>query len=491
MARKTPAGNDAGMTIQSGASAPSDGYVHGFGSKSYRSYVLTSLMFIYILNFVDRGLLSVVGPKLKPELGISDTVFGLLTGAGFAVLYTLVGIPLARIAEVKHRVWIMSICIAIWSTMTALCGLSREITIGSITIGAVWVLLACRVGVGIGEAGCTPPATSLISDYYPPSRRSTALGYYAMGVTLGTVLANLIGGPVAEHFGWRAAFLVVGLPGLVIAVVFKLTVKEPPRGYSDPPGAEKIGRSTFADGMRVLLSKKSFWAMTAGTTLASFCGYGITSFQSLFVNRTFHLSTQDASLYVNAPVAFASAMGTLLTGWLAERLIKRHPNAIAWIPGAGLILSVPFYLMAFSTNTFAFCLIGLLIGGFVKYGYLAAQYTIAQGVVTVRGRATATAVLIFMQNMIGYSLGPLFIGAVSDHLFHAKVAALGMGGQLVRKDCEGGFKALSAAKKAVCNIAHPESLQSAMLITACIYALAGLSLLLACRWLKRDMVAKA
>ena len=218
------------MTMQSGASAPSDGYVHGFGSKPYRSYVLTSLMFIYILNFVDRGLLSVVGPKLKPELGISDTVFGLLTGAGFAVLYTLVGIPLARIAEVKHRVWIMSICIAIWSTMTALCGLSREITIGSVTIGAVWVLLACRVGVGIGEAGCTPPATSLISDYYPPSRRSTALGYYAMGVTLGTVLANLIGGPVAEHFGWRAAFLVVGLPGLLIAVVFKLTIKEPPRG---------------------------------------------------------------------------------------------------------------------------------------------------------------------------------------------------------------------------------------------------------------------
>lgn len=322
------------MTATTTAASGADGHIHGYGSKAYRSYVLTALMFIYILNFVDRGLLAVVGPKLKPELGISDTLFGLLTGAGFAVLYTMVGLPLARIAEVRHRVWIMSACVAIWSLMTALCGLSREITIGSITIGAVWVLLACRVGVGIGEAGCTPPATSLISDYYPASRRSTALGFYAMGVTLGTVMANLIGGPVAEHFGWRMAFLVVGLPGLLVAVVLKLTVREPPRGYTDPPGAEKVGRSTFADGIKVLLGKPSFWAMTAGTTLASFCGYGIASFQSLFVNRTFHLTTQEASLWVNVPAYVASALGTLATGWLAERLLKKYPTAIAWIPAS-------------------------------------------------------------------------------------------------------------------------------------------------------------
>ncbi|RYG15412.1 MAG: MFS transporter, partial [Caulobacteraceae bacterium] len=177
--------------------ADTGGHITGFGSKPYRSYVLSVLLFIYILNFVDRGLLAVVGPVLKPVLGVSDTVWGLLTGAGFAVVYTLIGIPVSRIAEVRHRVWIMTICVAIWSVMTALCGLAREIVIGGTVIGLFWVILACRIGVAVGEAGCTPPATSLISDYYPASKRSTALGYYAMGVTLGTVLANLVGGPVA------------------------------------------------------------------------------------------------------------------------------------------------------------------------------------------------------------------------------------------------------------------------------------------------------
>ena len=135
----------------------------GFGTKRYRSYVLSALTLIYILNFVDRGLLAVVGPELVPELGISDTQFGLLTGFGFALLYTIVGIPLARYADTGHRVWIMTVCIALWSLMTVLCGLATEITIGSLTIGAFWVLLMCRVGVGIGEAGCTPPANSLIA----------------------------------------------------------------------------------------------------------------------------------------------------------------------------------------------------------------------------------------------------------------------------------------------------------------------------------------
>jgi len=210
----------------------------GFGTKRYRSYVLSALTLIYILNFVDRGLLAVVGPELVPELGISDTQFGLLTGFGFALLYTIVGIPLARYADTGHRVWIMTVCIALWSLMTVLCGLATEITIGSLTIGAFWVLLMCRVGVGIGEAGCTPPANSLIADYYAPRDRSQALGVYAMGVTLGTMFANLIGGWVTDAFDWRTAFFVVGLPGLLIALIFKLTVKEPPRGYTDPGDKE-------------------------------------------------------------------------------------------------------------------------------------------------------------------------------------------------------------------------------------------------------------
>ncbi|HEY9218921.1 MAG TPA: MFS transporter, partial [Phenylobacterium sp.] len=410
------------------APAAESGYVTGFGSKPYRTYVLTALLFIYILNFVDRGLLSVVAPAMKPELGISDTAFGLLTGFGFALLYTFVGIPLAQVAETRHRVWIMTICVALWSLMTALCGLAAEITIGSITIGAFGVLLACRVGVGIGEAGCTPPANSLIADYYPPKSRSTALGYYAMGVTLGGVLANVIGGPVTDAFGWRSAFFIVGLPGLAIAALLKLTVKEPPRGFTDPPGTVRRERARFADGMRELASKPSFWAMTAGATIAAFCGYGIGSFQSLFINRSFGLSAGEAALYVNAPVGVFSAVGTLAAGWLAERFTPRSPTAIGWVPGTGVLLSVPFYMVAFTTGNLVLCVVTLSIGGALKYGYLAGQYTIGQGVVSAQVRAVSTAVMLFIVNLLGYGLGPLFIGALSDALFAAQISGLGFAG---------------------------------------------------------------
>jgi predicted MFS family arabinose efflux permease len=461
------------------------GHLAGFGSAGYRAYVLNFLLLIYILNFVDRNLLAVVAPQLKPELGISDTAFGLLTGFGFALLYTIVGIPLAQFAEHGNRVKIMSFCVVLWSVMTALCGLAAEITIGGVVIGAFWVLLFCRVGVGIGEAGCTPPANSLISDYFPSHRRSTALGYYAMGVTLGGMLANLIGGPITDAFGWRIAFFVVGLPGVLIGLLFFATVKEPPRGYSEPAGARPAERPSFTAGMRALAGKRSFWWMTAGATIAAFCGYGITSFQSLFITRSFGLTTGEAAVFINVPVAAASALGTVLTGWLAGRLVNRSATAIAWLPGLGLILSVPFYVMGFTTGSLWLAAAGLCIGGCVKYGYLAAQYTIAQAVVSPRFRAVSTAILLFVVNLLGYGLGPLFIGAVSDILFKAKVASLGAG-ELTRQACEGGLADLSVRLVDVCAVAHPESLQDAMLITAALYALAGLCLLIAARYLRED-----
>jgi predicted MFS family arabinose efflux permease len=466
------------------------GHLTGFGTRAYRTYVLTALLIIYILNFIDRGLLSVVAPQMKPELGISDTAFGLLTGFGFALLYTFVGVPLAQFAETRHRVWIMTVCVALWSLMTALCGLAADVTIGSITIGAFWILLACRVGVGIGEAGCTPPANSLIADYYPPRSRSTALGYYAMGVTLGGLLANLVGGPITDAFGWRWAFFVLGVPGIVVAIIFKLTVKEPPRGYTDPPGTVRKERPRLSDGLRELASKPSFWTMTTAATIAAFCGYGIASFQSLFLNRSFGLSAGEAAVMINAPVALAAAVGTFATGWLAEKMAARHPNAIAWLPGIGLTLSVPFYFVAFTTQNLTLCLVALCIGGGIKYGYLAAQYTIGQGVVSAQVRAVSTAILLFIANLLGYGLGPLFIGLLSDIIFNIQVANLGAA-ELTRAACEGAARAaLAAAQQDVCAIAHPQSLQRSLLITATLYAVSGFFFFLTCRWLRRDMVAR-
>jgi len=472
------------------ATTATDGHITGFGSRPYRSYVLTALLFIYILNFIDRALLSVVAPQMKPELGISDTAFGLLTGFGFALLYTVVGIPLAQISETRHRVWIMTICVALWSLMTALCGLAAPITIGSITIGAFWVLLACRVGVGIGEAGCTPPANSLIADYYPPKARATALGYYAMGVTLGTVMANLVGGPATDTFGWRMAFLIVGMPGIAVAIILKLTVREPPRGYTDPPGAPRREKARFADSMAEIASKRSFWTMAVAATIAAFCGYAISTFQSLFLNRTFGLSAGEAAVLINVPVGIIAAFGTFATGWLAERLTPRFPNAIAWLPGWGMILGVPFYILAFTTENLWLCAAGLCIGGALKYSYLTGQYTIGQGVVSAQARAVSIAILLFIVNLLGYGLGPLFMGALSDFLFTLQVSGLGAP-ELTRKACETAARAgISADLKAVCEIAHPQSLQRSMLITSAIYAVGGVFFLITCRTLSKDMVAK-
>jgi MFS family permease len=464
--------------------------VTGFGTKRYRTYVLSALTLIYIMNFVDRGLLAVVGPDLIPELGISDTQFGLLTGFGFALLYTIVGIPLARYADAANRVWIMTICVALWSLMTVLCGLATEITIGSITIGAFWVLLMCRVGVGIGEAGCTPPANSLIADYFAPRERSQALGVYAMGVTLGTMFANIIGGWVTDAFDWRTAFFVVGLPGLLIAVIFKLTVKEPPRGYTDPTATGSKEKVELREAIRELTTKPAFWLMTAGATVAAFCGYGISSFQSIFLVRAHEISTGEAAMWINAPVSLSSAIGTFATGWLATKLYKKHPGAIAWVPGIGLALSIPFYIFAFTTQSLLLAAICLMIGGFVKYGYLAAQYTIGQGVVSMRVRAMATAVLLFVVNLIGYGFGPLFIGAISDIFFVSGVAELGVAAEeLSRNQCHPAVLGeLSDNLQNVCDEVYSQSLQSAMVIMATLYAASSLFFLLTWRRLDKDMV---
>ena len=389
----------------SAPSAPEEAQNEGYGSRGYRTYVLNALLFIYILNFVDRALLSVVARPLKAELGISDTAFGLLTGFGFAFLYTIVGIPLARIAERRNRVMIIAICVALWSLMTALCGLATEVTMLGITIGGFWVLLACRVGVGIGEAGCTPPANSLIADYYPPKKRSSAMGYYAMGVTLGTLGANLVAGPIADNFGWRYAFFILGIPGIVVGLLLYFTVKEPPRGYSEPGGAKKnVARATFQEAFKELFAKPSYWWMVAGATMAAFCGYAISAFQSLYIQRAFDLTAGQASVWFNVPAYAGGAVGTFLLGYIASKM--KSASAVAWLSAGGLILCVPFFGFAFTTSGMVMCVIGLALGNAIKYGYLAAQYSIAAGVVSTQVRATSTAIMLFVVNLLGYGLGP-------------------------------------------------------------------------------------
>ncbi len=474
-----------------GAEAKSgEGHITGYGTKAYRSYVLNALLVVYILNFLDRGLLGIVSEPVMNELAITDGQFGLLTGIGFALFYSIVGIPLARYAEYANRTWIMTICIALWSAATALSGLAAPVEFGGVVISGFVMLLICRVLVGVGEAGCTPPANSIIADYYPPHRRSTALGYYAMGVTAGTLSANLIGGPVADAYGWRTAFMAIGLAGIVIAVLFRLTVKEPPRGFSDPPGVVRPKRATFGEALKELGSKKSFWLMATGATLASFCGYGITTFQTSFLMRTHGVTLTEATLQFNVPSAFAASVGVLLTGWIAEKVVKTRPNAIAWLPAVGLIACVPFYVVGFSSDDRWVALICICIGAGIKYGYLASQYTIGQGVVGARTRATATAILLFIVNLLGYGAGPPFIGFVSDILFNQQAAAEGFA-DLARASCKGALlQGLPEAAQAFCKGAEAKALQTSLVITSVLYALPAIFFLMCVKTLQKDLVAK-
>lgn len=469
----------------------SQGHLTGYGTKSYRSYVLNALLLVYVLNFLDRGLLGIVAEPVMQELAITDGEFGLLTGLGFALFYSIVGIPLAHMSESRNRVWIMTICIALWSAATAASGLVGEVEIGGVVISGFMMLLLCRVLVGVGEAGCTPPANSIIADYYPPKRRSTALGYYAMGVTAGTLSANLIGGPVADAFGWRNAFIWIGLAGVLVAIAFKLTVREPPRGYSDPPGVSRTQKASFGAALKELSTKPSFWLMAAGATLAAFCGYGISTYQTPFLMRTHGLTLTEATLLINVPTAAAASIGVAFTGYLAEKMVRRHPNAIAWLPAVGLALSIPFYVLAFSSDNIWLVLVGLCVGAAVKYGYLAAQYTIGQGVVGMRTRATATAILLFIINLLGYGAGPPFIGYVSDFLFNMQASGAGFAG-LDRVACRQAdlLAQLPAAEQAYCPGGNAKALQDSLMIVSVLYIMPAVFFLLCVKRLQKDLVSK-
>jgi MFS family permease len=501
MTEATQSETDRGTTGQ--------GHITGYGTPAYRAYVLNALLIIYTLSFMDRALLSVVGRPLKAEFQITDFWYGMLTGAGFAFVFATLGIPLARLSEKRSRVWIIAIALAVWSGFTAATGLSQEVTVGGFVITGFMFLLACRIGVGVGEAGANPPSSSIIADYFPAKSRSTALGYWAMGVTLGTMLANMIGGPIADAYGWRMAFFALGIPGILIAVIFVMTIREPPRGYSEPPEAKRGPALSFSAVLKVLAARPSFWMMTAGATIASFCGYAIAGFQSLYIQRTFDLTAGEASLWINAPAYAAGAVGTLLTGWLAQMIGSKSVSAIAWLPAIGLIVCVPFYIWGFTSPSLWICLAGLCLGHFVKYGYLASQFTIAQGVVPPSGRATATAILIFVINILGYGFGPPFAGFLSDFFFSRAAAEAGYAGmtngvcdaaqEALKKAGEGVAKAdvlaglvrpMSEAQHAFCGVANSEATQSALLTISAIYALGGICFLLCLFTIRRDMTPR-
>ena len=455
-----------------------------FGTPGYRTFVLLSLTLVYTLNFIDRILIGVVAQPIIEEFRLQDWQFGLLSGFGFALMYTLMGIPIARWAERYNRVRIIAGSVILWSLMTALCGIA----------GSFLALLAFRIGVGIGEAGCTPPANSLIADYFPARNRARALATYAMGITLGGVLANAIGGPIAQMFSWREAFLILGIPGILVGVAVLVTIKEPPRGYSDLPGTTHVERLGLRETLAELTAKTTFWMNIAGATAVAFVGYGVGNFSAPFFQRTHEMNVAEVATQISVPLGLAASFGAFAAGYLTDRISHRHPNAVALIPGWSLVFSVPLYWVGFSSESIPIALATLLVANMLHYSYLGAQYTICQGVASTRSRATAVAIMLFVANLIGYGLGPLFVGFLSDFLMEGHLAQLA-GSTIQATACDGSASDLAARlgadQAAVCLEAKAAGLQQAILFTVSIYAVGGLLYLLCCKTLQRDLVAKA
>ncbi|MDJ0879446.1 MAG: MFS transporter [Halieaceae bacterium] len=454
-----------------------------YGTRGYRNFVLISLTLVYTLNFIDRVLIGVVAQPIIEEFRLQDWQFGLLSGFGFALMYTLMGIPIARWAERYNRVRIIAGSVILWSAMTALCGIA----------GSFLALLAFRIGVGIGEAGCTPPANSLIADYFPAQNRARALATYAMGITLGSVLANAFGGPIAQMFSWREAFLVLGIPGILVGLVVLFTVKEPPRGYSDLPGTTQVDRLGLRETLAELSAKPTFWMNIAGATAVAFVGYGVGNFSAPFFQRTHGMNVAEVATQISVPLGLAASLGAFSAGYLTDRISHRHPNAVALIPGWSLILSVPFYWMGFSVDSIPLALASLLVGNLLHYSYLGAQYTICQGVASTRSRATAVAIMLFVANLIGYGMGPLFVGFLSDALMVSQLEQAA--GSVMAAACDGSASDLAARLGAdqvtLCLQARAAGLQQAILAAVTLYALGGLLYLLCCKTLQHDLVAKA
>jgi len=377
-------------------------------TRRYSRYVLALLSLVYVVSFIDRQILAMLIEPIKKEFGVSDTAMGFLTGFAFVIFYTVAGIPIARWADRASRKLIIAVSLTLWSAATAASGLARSFA----------ELAVVRVLVGVGEAGGNPPAHSLISDYFPPERRATALGVYACGVYVASAIAFLAGGWLVTHFDWRTALYAVGLPGIALAALVALTVRELPRGSSEQraPAAES---APFREVLRFLLGRRAFLLIATGSAVQSLSGYGVIIWGPTFYARVHAMSWTDIGLSLGWIVGLAGCAGALAGGRLADRMGARDVRWYMRLPALQSVIALPFlvgFALLSSPSQSLLCFIPFYALGAMYVGPL---FSMVQGLVGLRMRATAAAILLFIVNVVGLGLGPLLVGALNDHVFGA------------------------------------------------------------------------
>lgn len=371
--------------------------------KGYRQYVLGILTTTYIFNFVDRQILSILQEPIKAELGLSDTQLGLLTGFAFAVFYITMGLPIARMADKGVRRNIIAFSLGLWSLMTAFSGMAQNF---------IHLLLA-RMGVGVGEAGATPPAHSMISDIFPPKGRVTAIAIYNTGVNVGMLAGFLIGGWMLEAFGWRIALLTVGLPGVVLALVIRFTVAEPKRRHV--PKAHETGPSIMATVRRLWQSRTYRYIAIAGA-MSNFGSIGLFVWMPPFLSRSFDMSPGQIGTWLALSIGVGGAIGTYVAGYTTDKLGAKNTKWYAWVPAGIFLVCLPFIVAMLFSDTSLTALLLFLVPAILVAGYYAPLISMTHSLVDDNMRAMSSAITLLIINLIGLGLGPLCIGFVSDLL---------------------------------------------------------------------------
>ena len=376
-----------------------------YTSSRARYYALGLLTVVYTFNFVDRQLLSILQESIKADLLLSDQQLGLLTGFAFALFYTVAGIPIARYADRNNRRNVVAIAIALWSFMTAISGLVQNYL----------QLLLARIGVGVGEAGGSPPAHSMISDIFPPERRASALAFYSMGINFGILFGFLAGGWLNEFFDWRVAFFVVGAPGIVVALFVRYTLREPIRGLMED--RQDIATDTpFPEVLKLLWSRLSFRHLAIGGALNAFAGYSSSNWTASFMIRSHDMSTGELGTWLALIMGVGGAIGVFWGSYIAERLAKFDVRWYMWMPTITGMICVPFMIATYVVEGAYTALIVSIVPGILFNVYLGNSLAMTHALVGLRMRAVASAILFFLINLIGMGLGPWGVGLLSDML---------------------------------------------------------------------------
>lgn len=381
--------------------AKSDPYV----SRKKAYYALVILTIVYSFNFIDRQLLAILQENVKADLGLSDSQLGLLTGFAFAAFYVTAGIPIARWADRGNRRDIVALSLFLWSFMTAISGLVQNFT----------QLLLARIGVGVGEAGGSPPSHSIISDIFPPNERATALGFYSMGVSIGILFGFLAGGWLNEYFGWRVAFAVVGAPGILLAIMLRMTLDEPVRGLNEQR-ADNATPVPILQVLALLWSRRAFRHMAFAAALNAFAGYSSSNWTASFMIRSHAMSTGELGTWLALTMGLGGAIGVFSGGLIADRLARRDQRWYLWLPALTGFVCVPFMIMVYLADGPYTALALGIVPGVLFNVYLGNTIATTHSLVGLRMRALSSAILFLILNIIGLGLGPWTTGMLSDYL---------------------------------------------------------------------------